>query len=58
MLRWNKSIEFNDDFIFPAVLITHREKTIDRTFYKAILPIPQEELNANPQIAAQQNPGY
>ncbi|MDP3451514.1 MAG: RagB/SusD family nutrient uptake outer membrane protein [Bacteroidales bacterium] len=58
MLRWNKTIEFNDDFIFPAVLITTREKTINRTFFKAILPIPESEINANPKIAEQQNPGY
>ncbi len=58
MIRWNKTIEYNDDFIFPAVIISHREKTIDRTFYKAILPIPQNEIDANPKIADQQNPGY
>ncbi len=58
MIRWNKSIEFNDDFIYPAVIITHRNKTIDRTFYKAILPIPQNEIDANPKLADQQNPGY
>ncbi len=58
MLRWNKSIEYNDDFIFPAVVITNREKIINRTFFKAILPIPQNEIEANPKIAQQQNPGY
>jgi hypothetical protein len=58
MMRWNKSIEFNDDFIFPAVIISHREKIIDRTFYKTILPIPQNEIDANPAIAEQQNPNY
>jgi starch-binding outer membrane protein, SusD/RagB family len=58
MMRWNKTIEFNDDFIFPAVIISHREKTIDRTFYKTILPIPQNEIDANPAIAEQQNPEY
>jgi tetratricopeptide (TPR) repeat protein len=58
MLRWNKSIEYNDDFIFPAVVITNREKIINRTFYKTILPIPQNEIDANPAIATQQNPGY
>jgi tetratricopeptide (TPR) repeat protein len=58
MLRWNKTIEYNDDFIFPAVVITNRTKIIDRTFYKTILPIPQNEIDANPAIAAQQNPGY
>jgi hypothetical protein len=58
MLRWNKTIEYNDDFIFPAVLIPTREKIINRTFFKAILPIPENEINANPKIADQQNPGY
>jgi len=58
MLRLNKTIEFNDEFIVPAVVITHREKTIDRTFYKIILPISQEEMDANPAIKSQQNPGY
>lgn len=57
-IRWNESITFNDDFIFPAVIITHRNKTIDRTFYKTILPIPKSEINANPALASQQNPGY
>ena len=58
MIRLNRTIEFNDDFIFPAVVITHRTKTIDRTFYKAILPISKAEMDANPAIASQQNPGY
>ena len=35
-----------------------REKSIDRTFYKIVLPISQDEINANPAIASQQNPGY
>ncbi len=58
MIRLNKTIEFNDEFISPAVIITHREKTIDRTFYKILLPISQTEMDANPPIASQQNPGY
>jgi len=58
MMRWNKSITFNDDFIYPNVVITHRAKTIDRTFYKTILPIPKAEIDANPAIKGQQNPGY
>jgi hypothetical protein len=58
MIRLNKTIEFNDEFISPAVIITHRTKTIDRTFYKIILPLSQTEMDANPPIAAQQNPGY
>jgi len=58
MMRLNKSVEFNDEFISPAVLITHRTKIIDRTFYKTILPISQAELDANPAINGQQNPMY
>jgi hypothetical protein len=58
MIRLNKTIEYNDEFITPAVIIPHRSKTIDRTFYKAILPISQTELDANPAIASQQNPQY
>ena len=58
MMRLNKTITFNDDFITPSVVITHREKTIDRTFYKTILPISTDEMNANEAIRSQQNPGY
>lgn len=58
MMRLNRSVEFNDEFISPAVVITHREKIIDRTFYKAILPISEAEMDANPPIASQQNPQY
>ncbi len=58
MLRLNRTIEFNDEFITPAVVITHRTKTIDRTFYKIVLPISQEEMDANPAIRSQQNDGY
>jgi hypothetical protein len=58
MLRLGWDIEFNDEFIYPNVLIPHREKIIDRTFFKTILPIPQDEIDANPAIGAQQNPGY
>jgi len=58
MIRLNRTIVFNDDFIKPAVIITHRGTSIDRTFYKAILPIPKSEMDANPAIAVQQNTGY
>lgn len=58
MMRLNKSIEYNDDFMYPVVAIPDRTKIIDRTFYKTILPIPQAEIDANPEIAKQQNPSY
>lgn len=56
MIRKNRTIEFNDDF--QDVPVSHRDKTIDRTFYKIVLPISQDEINANPALADQQNPGY
>lgn len=58
MMRCNKSITFCDEMIEPAVTIQHRPKTIDRTFYRTILPIDIDEINANPAIDNQQNPGY
>ncbi len=56
MLRLNLPITFNDEF--GGIAVTHRPKTIDRNFQKVILPIPQDEINANPGLAAQQNSGY
>lgn len=56
MIRWNQPIEFDDDT--PGLTPPHRDKVIDRTFYKTILPISQDEMNANKAIRDQQNPGY
>jgi len=56
MIRLNKSITFNDEVI--AISVPTRPKTIDRTFFKTLLPISQAEINANPGIKAQQNPQY
>ena len=56
MMRWNKSITFDD--ALGSVTTIHRSGTIDRTFFKTILPIPLDEINANPEIKIQQNPGY
>lgn len=56
MLRLNKSITFNDEF--GGITVSARPKTIDRTFPKTILPIPQDEINANPGLKPQQNAGY
>lgn len=58
LIRLNRSITFNDEFGNLTIPASSRPKTIDRTFYKTILPIPQSEINANPPIKAQQNPGY
>lgn len=56
LMRTNKSITYNDEF--GNLTIITRTKTIDRSFNRTILPIPLGELNANPPIRAQQNPGY
>lgn len=56
MIRLDRSITFNDEF--AGITVPHREKTIDRSFYKTILPISQDEINANPGIEEQQNPDY
>ncbi|RZJ81302.1 MAG: RagB/SusD family nutrient uptake outer membrane protein, partial [Flavobacterium sp.] len=56
MIRLNKSITFNDEL--GAIPANFRTKTIDRTHFRTRLPIAQAEINANPGIAAQQNPGY
>ena len=56
LMRLNKSITYNDDF--GEVPVSQRPKTIDRTFPKIILPISQDEINANPGMKAQQNAGY
>lgn len=59
LLRLGKSITFDDDFgDIPSAALA-RPKTLDVTsFDKIILPIPQDEINANPEIESQQNPGY
>lgn len=42
---------------FHYTLIPESQK-FDRTYFRAILPIPVSETDANPNIAKQQNPGY
>lgn len=56
MMRLNKTIAFDD--AFGGLTVTKRPGSITRAFDKAILPIPQDEINANPGLAAQQNSGY
>lgn len=56
MMRLNKTITFDDGL--GSVSTIHRTPSIDRTFFKTILPIAIAEINANPEIRSQQNPGY
>ena len=55
MMRMGRTIEFNDDF--QDIPVSHRGKTIDRTFEKIVLPISQDEINANPALENKQSPG-
>ena len=55
-MRQNRKVKFEDDAWGFGTSTTYRETTIDRTFFRAILPICQDEINTNPNI--QQNPGY
>lgn len=56
MIRCNKTMRFDDEL--GGIYTVHREETVDRTHPKTILPIFQSEINANPEIEKQQNPGY
>ena len=56
MLRTGRTVEYNDDF--QDVPVTQRGKTVDCSFGRAVLPIPQDEINANPALADEQNEGY
>lgn len=53
-----KTITFDDDYFGNGTTSPYRELTIDRTFHKCRLPICQDEINANPELQNQQNPGY
>lgn len=46
---------FMDFVLYPP---ESRGTTVDWNYYRAILPISLDEINANTVIAAQQNPGY
>ncbi|MCC8187912.1 MAG: RagB/SusD family nutrient uptake outer membrane protein [Bacteroides sp.] len=56
MIRLDRTIRYNDDL--GGVPSQGRPETIDRTYGKIVLPISQDEINTNPAIGEQQNPGY
>jgi len=56
-MRLNRTITFNDE-ILQGGIAGNREKSINWDFYRIVLPIPKAEIDANPAIATQQNPGY
>ena len=56
-LRHGEKIEFNDEIM--GIDCPHRDKVIDtKSYHKIVLPISVDELNANPTLRTQQNPGY
>lgn len=59
-MRLDMTIEYDDDAFGRGTTppSSGRGKTVTRSFDKCRLPIGQGELNANPNIANQQNPGY
>lgn len=54
LIRTNSEISMDD--YTTDVKVTTRETTFKRDFYKCILPMYKDEMNANPNI--KQNPGY
>ncbi|MDR2292610.1 MAG: RagB/SusD family nutrient uptake outer membrane protein [Prevotellaceae bacterium] len=59
VLRTGGSIAYTDGGgIFPQLQAGGRSSTVDWNFYKCVLPIGINELNANPAIRDQQNPEY
>lgn len=61
-MRNNQTIERKDVPLSNAEnkheTLTDEAKKFDWNFYKIILPIPKFEMDTNPNMADQQNPGY
>lgn len=59
--RWHEGFERSEGQKTGTVINklgnVHRLK-YDADDYRLVWPIPQEEIDANPQIKSQQNPGY
>ena len=56
LIRMNKSIKFDDALC--NIPVTKRDSIIDRSFGKIVLPISQDEINANPALKNEQNSAY
>jgi len=59
-IRNNENIEFNDIIAGGEGELPHpnRASVIDRTFFRCILPIDRDEINATGRDILIQNPGY
>jgi hypothetical protein len=60
ILRTGGTIAYDGAIFFgePSVPANGRGTTVNWNYTKCVLPIPIEEINANPGIGQQQNPGY
>jgi len=57
LIRKNKTVKYDDE-TFGTPHPKRPGSEVDRTFELILLPIPQSEINANPTLKSQQNPGY
>jgi len=59
VLRNGGTVTYKDGGgVFNDIPNGGRASTVDWNFHKCVLPIGINEINANPEIATQQNPGY
>lgn len=58
VLRKGGTVTFIDGGNFPNVPAGNRSNKVDWNYTRCVLPISVDELNANPALRDQQNPGY
>ena len=58
VLRKGGTVYFRDGGFFPPPQVGNRGESVDWNYHRCVLPIGQDELNANPALISQQNPGY
>jgi len=58
ILRVGGTVHYTDGGFWSAIPAGGRGSTVDWDFHRCVLPIGINEINANPVIANQQNPGY
>ena len=58
VLRRGGTVSYRDGGNFPLSQTGNRGPTVDWNYNRCVLPIGINELNANPAIRNQQNPGY
>lgn len=56
--RWKEGFTRSAPQNSEVITTRASDMTVEASYYKFLWPIPQSEIDANPQIATQQNPGY